>query len=81
MFSIFFEIHFKPHANMTVLFGNIKKILLPRGDWEHSGSGRVLDLRPRGHRFHKRHCVVSVNKTHLSLLSTGSSQEDLSQHI
>ena len=27
-------------------------------------SGRVLDPRPRGHRskFHRRHCVVSLNK-------------------
>ena len=27
-------------------------------------SGRVLDLRPRGHRFepHRRHCVVSLSK-------------------
>ena len=29
-------------------------------------SGRVLDLRQRGHRFepHCRHCVVSLSKTH-----------------
>ena len=29
-------------------------------------SGRVLDLRPRGHRFepHQCHCVVSLSKTH-----------------
>ena len=47
---------------------------------EHSG--RVLDSRPRGSRFepHLRHCVVSLSKTHLSLLSTGSTQEDPSQH-
>ena len=27
-------------------------------------SGRVLDSRPRGHRFepHRRHCVVSLSK-------------------
>ena len=44
--------------------------------------GRVLDLRPRGRGFepHWRHCVVSLSKTHLSLLSTGSTQED-SFHI
>ena len=43
---------------------------------------RVLDSRPRGHVFepHRNHCVVSLSKTHLSLLSTGSIQEDLSQH-
>ena len=29
---------------------------------------------------HRRHCVVSLSKTHLSLLNTGSTQEDLSQH-
>ena len=45
-------------------------------------SGRVLDWRPRGCGFepHPRHCVVSLSKTHLSLLSTGSTQEDPSQH-
>ena len=43
---------------------------------EHSG--RVLDSRPMGHRFelHRHHCVVSLSKTRLSLLSTGSTQED-----
>ena len=42
----------------------------------------MLDSRPRGHRFatHWPHCVVSLSKTHLSLLSTGSTQEDPSQH-
>ena len=41
-------------------------------------SGRVLDSRLRGRGFepHLRHCVVSLSKTHLSLLSTGSTQED-----
>ena len=45
-------------------------------------SGRVLDLRLRGCRFepHRCHCVVSLSKTHLSLLSTGSTQEDPSRH-
>ena len=40
---------------------------------------RVLDSRPRdrGLEPHRRHCVVSLSKTHLSLLSTGSTQEDL----
>ena len=29
-------------------------------------SGRVLDSRPRGHRFepHRRHCVASLSKIH-----------------
>ena len=41
-------------------------------------SGRVLDSRPRGRTFepHQRHCVVPLSKTHLSLLSIGSTQED-----
>ena len=42
-------------------------------------SGRVLS---RGHGFepHWHHCVVSLSKTHWSLLRTGSTQEDLSWH-
>ena len=45
-------------------------------------SGRVLDWRQRSSRFkpHRRHSVVSLSKTHLSLLSTGSTQEDPSLH-
>ena len=45
-------------------------------------SGRVLDsrMRRRGFEPHLLHCVVSLSKTHLSLLSTGSTQEDLSKH-
>ena len=45
-------------------------------------SGRVLNSRLRGRRFEPQwhHCVVSFSKTHLSLLSTGSTQEDPSQH-
>ena len=41
-------------------------------------SGRMLDLRLRGCRFEpqRRHLVVSSSKTHLSLLSAGSTQED-----
>ena len=41
-------------------------------------SGRVLDSRPKGRGFqpHRRHWVVSLSKTQLSLLSTGSTQED-----
>ena len=39
----------------------------------------MRDLRPRGLGVepHRHHCVVSLSKTHLSLLSTGSTQEDL----
>ena len=42
--------------------------------------GRVLDLRPRdcGFESHRRHCVVSFSKTHLSLHCTGLTQEDFS---
>ena len=45
-------------------------------------SGRVLGSRPMGNGFepHRRHCVVSISKTHLSVLSTGSFQEDPSRH-
>ena len=45
-------------------------------------SGRVLDSWPRGGGFepHRRHCVVSLSKTHLSLLSTGSNQEGPCSH-
>ena len=41
-------------------------------------SGRMLGLRPMDYGFdpHRRHCVVSLTKTHLSLLSTGLTQED-----
>ena len=43
-------------------------------------SGRVLDSRRRGRWFEplRCHCVVSMSKTHLSLLSTGSTQDDQS---
>ena len=41
-------------------------------------SGRVLDSSPSGRGFkpHPRHCVRSLSKTHLSLLSTDSTQDD-----
>ena len=45
-------------------------------------SSRVLDSIQRGCGFkpHRGHCVVSLSKTHWSLLRTGSTQEDPSQH-
>ena len=45
-------------------------------------SGRVLDSRQRGCGFepHRRHFVVSLSKTHLSLLNTGSTQKGPSWH-
>ena len=44
-------------------------------------SGRVLDSKPkgRGSEPHRWHCVVSLSKTNLFLLSTGSTQEDPSR--
>ena len=44
--------------------------------YEHSG--RVFDSRQRGRWFepHRHHCVVSLSEILLSLLSTGSTQED-----
>ena len=41
-------------------------------------SPRVLDFRV--FKTHRRHYVVSLNKTQLSLLSTVSTQEDPSRH-
>ena len=43
-------------------------------------SGSALDSRPRGRWYepHRRHCVMPL--THLSLPSTGSTQEDPSRH-
>ena len=45
-------------------------------------SGIVLDSRPRdwGFELNQCHCVMSLSKTHLSLLTTGSTQEDPSRH-
>ena len=45
-------------------------------------NGRVLDLRLMGRGFkpHWHHCFVSSSKTHLSLLSTGSTQEGPFRH-
>ena len=43
---------------------------------------RVLDLRPRCRRFglYWRYCGLSLSKTHLALLSTGSTHKDLFRH-
>ena len=50
--------------------------------WVQWLSGRVLDSRPRDRGFEpqRRHSVVSLSKTHDSLLSTGSAQKDPSRH-
>ena len=57
---------------MIVKLEDIKNIATKQG------CGRVLDCR--GFEPHRRHCVMSLCKTHLSLLSTGSTQEDQSQY-
>ena len=47
-------------------------------------SGRVCDLRSRGHWFHHphlRHCLLTLSKTLYSLLSTGSTQENVSTRL
>ena len=36
--------------------------------------------RDRRFKSHRRHCVLSLSTTHISLLSTGSAQEDPSKH-
>ena len=41
------------------------------------GECLTRDQGDRGCGPHWRHCVVSLSKTHVSLLSTGSTQEDL----
>ena len=69
---------------MGLLGINLFNILLDI--WASMGaqwlSSRVLDAKLRGRMFepHWRHCVVSLSKAHLSLLSIGSTQEDLSRH-
>ena len=54
--------HKRP-ADITLMFEYIISIICMGAHWL---SGRVLDWRPRGSKFesHKRHCVVSLNKTH-----------------
>ena len=44
-------------------------------------SGRVLESRPKGRGVepHQLHCLVSLSKTYIYLLSNGSTQEDLSR--
>ena len=59
-------------------------MLLVGKTWHGELSGRVLDLRSESCRLepHRQHCVVSLSKTHyprISLLSTGSTQEDPSR--
>ena len=65
------------HFTNTLIFAVLGKLTLSRY-LSVSGalwlSCRVLDSRPRGPG------VVSLGKTHLSMLSTGFTQEDLSRH-
>ena len=60
----------------------IQRIWTVDHTYQGERSGSVLDPRPRGRGFepHQRHCVVSLSMTHLSLVSTGSTQEYLSWH-
>ena len=47
-------------------FSHFKEVFVKSGaQWL---SGRALDSRPKGRGFepHRRHCVVSLSKTHLS---------------
>ena len=46
-------------------------------------SSRVLDSKSRGCGLgpYQRHCIVSMSKTFYPLLSTGSTQEDMSGHV
>ena len=67
-------------THVTLLFLNGTKQMwlwqtsVTIASWHRGLRGRVLDSRPRGHRF-RRHCVVS-----LSLVLVGLTQEDLSRH-
>ena len=73
-------------VSLSVRYQLVKMLttLEPRGIFKGAQwlSGRVLDPRPRSCGFepHRRHCVVSLSKTHLSLLSSGSTQENPSRH-
>ena len=55
--------------SMHITYGQMSIIDTMGAQWL---SGRLFDLRLRGCGFepHRRHCVVSLRKTHLSLLST-----------
>ena len=48
---------------------------------ENSGSVEDCLARDRGFEPHPRHCVVSLSKTHLSMLSTGSTQQDITEKL
>ena len=64
--------------SLEPILNNFFKQLSQGAQWL---SGRVLDSRPRdcGFEPYQRHCAVSLSKTHLSFLITGSTQEDLSK--
>ena len=70
------------NADLVALwyFRGSGSVLLRNPIREHSG--RVFDssLSGRGVEHQQRHCVVSLSKTHLSMLNTGSTQEDPSRH-
>ena len=52
------------------------KLLDEGNGWERSG--RELFSLGCGFEPHRGHSVVSLSKTHYSLLNTGSTEEDLS---
>ena len=62
--------------NQIILFHceNVMTMISVGAQWL---SSRELDSRQRGRGFEPQqlHCVISLSKTHLSLLSTGSTQE------
>ena len=60
----------------------VNKIRVYHLEWPQWLSGRVIDSRPSGRGFepHRGQYVVSLSKTHLCLLSTGSTQENPSWH-
>ena len=61
--------------------GPLATYVTPIEDWSDCvDSGRVLDSRQRGRWFepHRRHCVVVLKQDTFILVSTGSTQEDLS---
>ena len=89
--SQFFQVSYMSWVQLFSIFEIPNKLLKIYGNRYKSqkGSqgaqwlrGRVLDSRLRGRIFepHRRHCVVSLSKTHLSLLITGSTQQNPSRY-
>ena len=62
----------KPQKNVEIQNFEPKKWPEPMYVCKYQSTPTPLGFEP-----HHRHCIVSLSKTHLSLLSTGSTQEDL----